>query len=192
MTQQNFDPISPPAAADPADATNRRPLPTRQLAKFEAEQFGIHSGVIHSRVRLLTFTDFLKIRANLITGQQSYVDYQADFASLRASREALLRELKIRFSAPQLARLATVLGARGTKRATKAANALSIYRGMLRTFVLDKEVTFALDESFEAEVTKKVQATTSEDTLDHYLRKDQEARTARERPRTDRAAPPDS
>jgi hypothetical protein len=150
------------------------------LAKFEETQFGVLGELISARVKTLKFADFLKIRANLVSGQISYVDFQANFASLCASRESLLRELKARFSAPQLSRLATAFGVRGAKRANRNTNAERIYRGMLRTFVLDSKLMVAADDGVEVAVTKAVHAMTSQDLLDHYFKKAWEAEQRRQ------------
>jgi hypothetical protein len=115
--------------------------------------------------------EYRRFRIRFIKGELSHIDYHLEFARLYASRDAILDELKTCYRAQQLVRLATALGARGTKRPTKDANAESVYRGMLRTFVLDDTFSPPVNEHFEEAVRRKVQATTCEEQADYYRRK---------------------
>lgn len=180
VTPQNSKPHPQDTRTLTTNSLNHAPRPTRQLAKFEEEQFGISGDFIRAPKKSFTISEFPGIQADLQTGRCSYVDYQTEFARLRASRESILRELKLRFTAPQLAGLAAALGATGVSGATKTHNAERIYRGMLRTFVLDETFSDPVGKNLEEAIASHVENTTSQDLFDHYFRKDWEARQPQE------------
>ncbi len=84
--------------------------------------------------------------------------------------------MKLRFTAPQLARLAAAFGATGVSGATKTANAERIYRGMLRAFVMDDTFSEPVGKNLEEAIARHVESTSSQDLFEHYFRKDWESR----------------
>ena len=147
----------------------------RQLAKFEEIEYD-PLGLVPIRPVLTAFKfhEFPRLLAGREKGELSYLDYRSEFERLVTSREAIIGELKECFKAPQLASLAAAFGATNTRRATKDANAASIYRAMLRSFVLDEAFPPSPTESFEEAVARTVRATTSDQHFEHYWRKSSE------------------
>lgn len=150
---------------NPLDPTRQK----RQLAEYDGESLTPFH--LHPVPKTFSFEEFPTLLARMEKGKLSYVEYRNQFERIYDNREAVINELKERFKAHQLARLATAFGASSSKRATKDANAVSIYRAMLRTFVLEDTFSHSATESFEEAVAKKVRATTAKERYEHYWRK---------------------
>ncbi len=107
-----------------------------------------------------TFDEYKAFRRGFAEGSLTYSDYQAQFARLSESKDAIVSELKFRFKATELAVVASRMGSVHAKRSTKDENAASIYRKMLASFVLDGTVSYSMAERYEDAVAKKVHTVT--------------------------------
>lgn len=110
-----------------------------------------------------TFDEYQAFRREFSNGSLSLGAYQTHFERLCQSQAAIAGELKSRFTAKELAVIASRMGSLDAKRSTKEQNAESIYRRMLASFVLDGTVSYTLGERYEDAVQRKVEAVTRED-----------------------------
>jgi len=110
-----------------------------------------------------TFDEYKQFRRTFADCSLTYSDYQAQFARLGESQDAIVSELKSRFKATELAVISSRMGSWDARRSTKDENAASIYHKMLASFLLDGTVSYSMGERYEDAVKKKVQAVTLED-----------------------------
>lgn len=109
-----------------------------------------------------TFDEYKQFRRSFAEGSLLYPEYRAQFERLCRSEEAILSELTSRFKATELAVIASRMGSWDARRSTKDANAASIYRKMLASFVLDGAVSYSMGEQYEDAIKRKVEAVTPE------------------------------
>lgn len=107
-----------------------------------------------------TFAEFKELWKQGLQ-HESFSQYRADFKRVAASREELISELQSTYKAPPLKNIAAKLGEWNAKQNSKQANAESIYRKMLASFLLDGTVSFG-DNYLDA-VKAKVLAVTEDE-----------------------------
>ncbi|WP_419184821.1 methyltransferase [Botrimarina mediterranea] len=99
---------------------------------------------------------------------ESFANYRSEFGRLLASGEAVIAELQSGYKAPKLKVIAANLGDWNAKQNTKQANAESIYRKMLASFLLDGSVSYSMGGSYVEAVKTKVFAVTEDQWNDHF------------------------
>ena len=79
----------------------------------------------------------------LTKGETSIMHHIGEFEAMFACRDSFLADLKRTTNVKTMARLAGRVGVLGANRNTKAENAESVFRVLLRSFALDKSVMYS-------------------------------------------------
>ena len=133
---------------------------------------------------VFTLADHKAFRERADSGEITASEWKQEFARMVSSRTEIMSELEQQYTAPKLKALALRLGDMSASRNTKPENARSVYRSLLRMFVLGDSFTYQpMRQKLEDAIQERVEAITQDD-LDAHFKKQGVRREAYEKATT--------